>query len=255
VVDFSNLSVILPGSLWVAALPSKSDRYLRTCPGCHIFHHINDNAEFTHYDLESANGWSGHARIAGTGSIARQSVYLPATPRGRRRDQRGRVRHGWHDRRARYALYALGVVLLVAGGLTLGLARPSGTGSCANPRISGADTSSQAFTITVNLPCAVPPDEQLWLMTQLLEQGAPVKHSEYYFVYAVRNSPGSQSFAASPPACATRRWYLIAVAPDQAALLKSSEHTQNEAYFGEPIDKEIGKYIVSNVQTGHTCNK
>jgi hypothetical protein len=124
-------------------------------------------------------------------------------------------------------------------------------------QISGADTSALSFTITVNLACAVPSGNQLVLVDQLLGEGAAgtVKFSEYYFGWLVKNSPGQQTFIDSPAGCVVRRYFLVSVTQDQLTLLQQSQRTASGSYFGEPIDAVIGRYIISNVQTNHTCNK
>jgi hypothetical protein len=162
------------------------------------------------------------------------------------------------DRLVRYVLYALGPIMLVAGGLILVFAQPSSPAACHKPaQVAGADTSASSFTITVSLSCATASGNQLWLMAQLLNEGGvgTAKHSEYYFAYSVKNDPGQQPFVDTPPNCVVRRYYLISVTSDQLSLLQSSQHTLVDAYYGEPIDTYISKYIISNVQTNHTCNK
>jgi hypothetical protein len=174
----------------------------------------------------------------------------------------------WYRRRSgllsQYAFFALGILLVAAGIPVIILAHPSGAAqppaktACTKPaQVSGAGTSAPSFTVLVNLPCAVPSGNQLWVVVQFLNEGVAgtAKHSEYYFAYSVRNDPGSQSFADTPHGCATRRYYLISLTADQLALLQASPHTLAGAYYGEPIDTDINKYIVSNVQINRTCNK
>jgi hypothetical protein len=158
----------------------------------------------------------------------------------------------------RIAAAVLGALLIGSGIATLVVAQPARSTVCHAPaEISGADTSALQFTVTADLPCAMQSGNQLILVEQLLGEGVAgtVKHSEYYLAWDVRNTAGRQTFADSPAGCVTRRYYLISVTQDQLALLQQSQRTKPGAYFGEPIDTAIGKYIVSNVQTNHTCNK
>jgi hypothetical protein len=150
-------------------------------------------------------------------------------------------------------------VLLIGFGITrLVVTQHASSTVCHEPAvISGADTSALQFTITVDLPCTMQSGNQLYLVEQLLNEGVAgtVKHSEYYLGWDVKNSAGRQTFADSPAGCVTRRYYLISVTQDQLALLQQSQRTKSGSYFGEPIDTVISKYIVSNVQMNHTCNK
>jgi len=149
-------------------------------------------------------------------------------------------------------------VILVATQHSNVATQHSNSAQCQTPaRISGADTSALQFTVTVDLVCTMPSGNQLFLVEQLLGQGKPgtVKHSEYYLGWDVRDAVGLHSFADSPSGCATRRYYLISVTQDQLDLLEQSQRASSGSYFGEPIDTVISRYIVSNQQTNHTCNK
>ena len=173
--------------------------------------------------------------------------------------QFGRTR--WYAQRSKqlqkYALYALSSILLAAGILLAFLVHSSAKTACSTQaRVSGADTSAKSFAITVTLTCAAPPENQLWLVEEVLNEGKPGtnKHSEYYLAWQIPNVTNPTSVNDTPVACNVRRFYLISVSADQLALLESSPRTQGGAYYGEPIDTYISKYIVSNVQLNHTCN-
>jgi hypothetical protein len=173
--------------------------------------------------------------------------------------QFGRTR--WYTQRSKqlqkYALYALSGVLLVAGISLAFLAQsPAKTACSTQARVSGADTSAKSFAITVTLTCTAPPESQLWLVEEVLNQGKPgtIKHSEYYLGWQITNVTRPQSVNDTPIACNKRRFYLISVSADQLALLESSPRTAGGAYYDEPIDTYISKYIVSNVQLNQTCN-
>jgi hypothetical protein len=94
-------------------------------------------------------------------------------------------------------------------------------------------------------------------MEQRLNEGraGTEKHSEYVFGWKLQNATGPQSFIDTPPGCVSRRYYVISVTSDQLELLQSSPHTSTGAYLEDPIDSDIGKYVWSNVQTNHSCNK
>lgn len=150
------------------------------------------------------------------------------------------------------------VILIGFGITTLVVTKPTGSTACQAPAVvSGADTSALQFTVAVELPCTMQSGNQLFLVEQLLNEGVAgtVKHSEYFLGWDVKNTTGRQTFADSPAGCVTRRYYLINVTQDQLALLQQSQRTKAGAYFGEPIDSVISKYVASNVQTNHTCNK
>jgi hypothetical protein len=173
--------------------------------------------------------------------------------------QFGRTR--WYAQRSKqlqkYALYALSGILLATGILLVFLVQsPAKTPCSTQARVSGADSSAKSFAITVTLTCAAPPENQLWLVEEVLNQGRPgtIKHSEYYLGWQISNVTNPRSVNDTPVACNTRRFYLISVSADQLALLESSSRTPGGAYYGEPIDTYISKYIVSNVQLNHTCN-
>ena len=171
------------------------------------------------------------------------------------------IRRRYQQVPGRWLRIAAAVVsaLLIGSGITrLVVAQHTSSTACHAPaEISGADTSALQFTVTADLPCAMQSGNQLILVEQLLNEGVAgtVKHSEYYLAWDVKNAAGRQTFADSPAGCVTRRYYLISVTQDQLALLQQSQRTKSGSYFGEPIDTVIGKYIVSNVQTNHTCNK
>jgi hypothetical protein len=149
-------------------------------------------------------------------------------------------------------------VVLVLTGIILTNKTSSAPPSCQKPaRVSGADTPATHFLVTVELPCTVPPDHLLFLVVQLLNVGrkGTVTHSEYYLAWDVKNVAGRQSFAASPPSCETRRYYLISVTQDALALMQQSPQIEAKGFYGEPIDTVIGKYITSNVQIHQPCHR
>lgn len=173
--------------------------------------------------------------------------------------QFGRTR--WYAQRSKqlqkYALYALSGILLAAGiPLALLVQSDAKTACDTQARVSGAATSAKSFAITVTLTCAAPPENQLWLVEEVLNQGKPgtLKHSEYFLAWQIPNVTKPSSVNDTPVACNTRRFYLISVSADQLALLESSPRTSGGAYYDEPIDTYISKYIVSNVQLNQTCN-
>jgi hypothetical protein len=163
-------------------------------------------------------------------------------------------------RHARPASTAATVVVMLSAGVPLILLSPKSSISlkaCQQAAgISGAVTSASTFTVQANLRCAAPPGSQLFVVVQLLDEGrsGTVKHSEYYLAWNMKNITGRQYFADSPAGCVTRKYYVISVTSDQLALLQQSPRTSSGSYYGEPIDTIIGKYIISNEQTNHTCN-
>jgi hypothetical protein len=178
------------------------------------------------------------------------ALTVPVVRRNRRYSQ-------WW-RHARPASTAAAVVLLFIGGIALVAVSPK-TAAIAACRqaatVSGAATSAPAFTVQVSLRCVAPPGQQRYLVEQLVDEGRPgtVKHSEYYLGWDLKTTTARQSFADSPSGCATRRYYVISVTADQLALIQQSHQTSSGSYYGEPIDTVIGKYIISNEETNHTC--
>jgi hypothetical protein len=158
----------------------------------------------------------------------------------------------------KYAFYALSGILLAAGIPLAFLVQSPGKTPCnTQARVSGADTSAKSFAITVTLTCAAPPENKLYLVEEVLNQGRPgtIKHSEYYLAWLIPNVvTNPRSVNDTPVACNMRRFYLISVSDDQLELLRSSPRTPGGAYYEEPIDTDISKYVVSNVQLNHTCN-
>lgn len=163
-------------------------------------------------------------------------------------------------RRAKPASTAAGVVVMLSAGVLLTLLSPK---SSASPKacqqaagISGAATSASTFTIQADLRCPAPPGSQLFVVVQLLDEGrsGTVKHSEYYLAWDMKNTTGQQYFSDSPAGCVTRKYYVISVTSDQLALLQQSPRTSSGSYYGEPVDTIMGKYVISNEQTNHTCN-
>ena len=77
--------------------------------------------------------------------------------------------------------------------------------------------------------------------------------SEYYLAWGLKNTIRPQYFADTPSGCTERRYYVISVDSDQLTLLQQSQKTSSGSYYGEPIDTVIGKYIISNTETNHSC--
>lgn len=166
-------------------------------------------------------------------------------------------RKWWRRLKPVSALVAL--VAMLGAGISLILVSPK-TASAKPPcqqaaGVSGAATSAPAFTVMVNVRCAAPTSNQLFLVVQLLDEGkkGTVKHSEYYLAWDLKNMTGPQEFSDTPSGCTTRRYYVISVSPDQLAPLLQSQKTASGSYYGEPIDTLIGKYVISNEETNHTC--
>jgi hypothetical protein len=121
--------------------------------------------------------------------------------------------------------------------------------------ISGAATAALAFTVRARLQCAQPDGEQAYVVVQLLDEGkkGTVKHSEYYLAWDLKNTIQPQCFSDTPSGCTERRYYVINIDLDQLTLLQQSQKTSSGSYYGEPIDTVIGKYIISNTETNHSC--
>ena len=170
----------------------------------------------------------------------------------------GKYRKWW--RRARPASTAATVVVMLSAGVPLILLSSRSTvllKACQQAAgISGAATSASTFTVQADLRCAAPSGRQLFVVVQLLDEGrsGTVKHSEYYLAWDMKNTTGQQYFSDSPAGCVTRKYYIISVTSDQLSLLQQSPRTSSGSYYGEPIDTIIGKYVISNEQTNHTCN-
>ena len=168
-----------------------------------------------------------------------------------------RYRKWWRRAKPTSAVGAL--VAMLGAGIPLILVSP-GPAPVKPPcpptaEVSGAATSAPAFTVQANLRCTAPAGSQLFLVVQLLDEGkkGTVKHSEYYLAWDLKNTVGPQEFSDTPSGCTTRKYYVINVTPDQLALLQQSQKTSSGSYYGEPIDTLIGKYVISNKQTNHTC--
>jgi hypothetical protein len=168
-------------------------------------------------------------------------------------------RKWWRRLKPVSALVAL--VAMLGVGISLILASPKSASTPPSCRpaagVSGAATSAPAFTVKVNLRCAAPTSNQLFLVVQLLDEGkkGTVKHSEYYLAWDLKNMTGPQEFADTPSGCTTRRYYVISVSPDQLAPLLQSQKTASGSYYGEPIDTLIGKYVISNEETNRSCQQ
>jgi hypothetical protein len=173
----------------------------------------------------------------------------------------GRFKQRFKKTAPRVQQIALGVVstaFMATGIVFVLMQHPSHAATCnTRAEVSGASTPALQLTIIVNLSCSAPPGNQLYLMEQRLDEGkaGTEKHSEYVFGWKLQNVAGSQSVIDTPPGCVPRRYYVISVTSDQLDLLQSSPHTSSGAYYENPIDTDIGKYIWSNVQTNHSCNK
>jgi hypothetical protein len=169
-----------------------------------------------------------------------------------------RIYQGASDRK-RQILTCMAAGIFLAAGIPLIVTqniRPSACDRAA--AVSGADTSALQFIITVRVTCTVPAMNQMFLVEQLLGEGVKgtLKHSEYYIgEWGINNSIGQQSITDSPAGCITRLYYVISVTPDQLQLLQQSHRTSSGSYYGDPVDSNISKYVTSNIQTNHTCNR